>query len=136
MVTRKRSPRKGFYYARQKVVYGKTPSYIPESQPVKGASLAWPNHYTMMYRMAWGTNEQASYEKILSGAKENAQAWREWINSYSAVYGTRYAFPRLKADWKVLRLMIGLQERLMIEQIFSDMGRPYSQFVTGFGAII
>lgn len=128
------SKRKAWWVQRNYVQKGKRPPVL-SVQPVAGASIAWPNHYTIQFRLDWGNNQQASYDKILEGARANAKDWRLWINSYTAVYGSRYAFTQLKNDWKLLRLSIGLQQRLQIEQIFSDMGEPYNQFVTGFGAM-
>jgi hypothetical protein len=59
-----------------------------------------------------------------------------WIVSYQereTAKGT--AFNKFKADWNVARLVIGLQSRLMAEQILWELGPPWRNLVTGFRPI-
>ena len=37
--------------------------------------------------------------------------------------------------WHIGRQLISLQHRLLFEQVYSDMGEPWSKLVTGFGTI-
>ena len=37
--------------------------------------------------------------------------------------------------WHYGRQLIPLQHRLLIEQVYSDLGEPWSQFLTGFGPL-
>lgn len=76
-----------------------------------------------------------SYTQDLADCRLIMEAWRKWAVSYEVKYGSRYFFPVLKADWKVMRNLMQLQQRLMIEQAFYELDEPYSRLVTGFGAI-
>lgn len=44
-------------------------------------------------------------------------------------------FERFGQYWHYGRQLISLQHRLLVEQVFSDMGEPWSELVTGFGAL-
>ena len=44
-------------------------------------------------------------------------------------------YRRWSEFWHIGRQMIGLQQRLLIEQVYSDMGKPWSDLITGFGPL-
>ncbi len=44
-------------------------------------------------------------------------------------------FDRIAAWWHYGRTQISLQMRLYAEQVFSDMGKPWSDLISGFGPI-
>lgn len=43
-----------------------------------------------------------------------------------------YLFTQIKQNWTFTRTVISLQLRLIIEQVFYDLGQPWRQLVTGF----
>ena len=48
---------------------------------------------------------------------------------------TRVPFVKFVEMWKWMRMTIDLQTRLYLEQVFTELGKPYSDLVTGFKAI-
>ncbi len=52
-----------------------------------------------------------------------------WIRSYSNAR-------EFRADWKWMRLLVGLQQRLFIEQVLWDKGGDWRKLVTGFRPIV
>lgn len=44
-------------------------------------------------------------------------------------------FQKWAKYWHVGRQLISLQQRLLLEQIYSDMGEPWSDLITGFGPL-
>ncbi len=50
-------------------------------------------------------------------------------------YLNEVGYERWGRYWHYGRQLISLQHRLLVEQIFSDMGEPWSELVTGFGAL-
>ena len=44
-------------------------------------------------------------------------------------------FSRWARFWHIGRQLISLQQRLLLEQIYSDMGKPWSDLITGFGPL-
>lgn len=46
--------------------------------------------------------------------------------------GEQYMYEQVRQNWAYVRTVISLQLRIVIEQIFWDMGKPWSQLVTGF----
>ena len=44
-------------------------------------------------------------------------------------------FKKWAAFWHYGRQLISLQERLLLEQVYSDMGKPWSSLLTGFGPL-
>ena len=44
-------------------------------------------------------------------------------------------FVRWAGFWHIGRQLISLQQRLLLEQIYSDMGKPWSDLITGFGPL-
>ena len=45
-------------------------------------------------------------------------------------------FGRWARYWHYGRSTISLQHRLFVEQVYSDLGEPWSKLVTGFGSIV
>jgi len=83
--------------------------------------------------------------KLLSGATEGLLSrkvgeakhiygmFEAWVKGYQELerypgegYGVFYS------DWKKVRMWLSLQERLCVEQVLFDMGRPWRSLVTGF----
>lgn len=57
----------------------------------------------------------------------------EWIQSYKKRSPSDWvAYQRFHLDWKVLRVGISLQVRLLVEQVLYDEGEPWNRLVTGF----
>ena len=50
-------------------------------------------------------------------------------------YLREVGFARFNRYWHYGRQLISLQHRLLVEQVFSDLGPPWSEFVTGFGVL-
>lgn len=62
--------------------------------------------------------------------------WKEmydWVASYKKA--GNYGFIRFKMDWQIYRLCISLQQRLVVEQILWNEGKPWSTLCTGFKSI-
>lgn len=51
-----------------------------------------------------------------------------WMDTYGS-------FERFKNDWKILRNVVGLQVRLLVEQACWDKGEPWRQLNTGFKSV-
>lgn len=94
----------------------------------KNISLLWVQ--TLM--------DQAAKSPRVSEALKLATAARkeiyEWLVSYER-RKTGGGFSAFWYDWKKLRLCINLQTRLLVEQVCSDLGPPWSKVVTGFGTM-
>lgn len=64
-----------------------------------------------------------------------ADLWR-WIDEYeNREKAPGEGYELFKHQWKLLRLGVGLQARLLVEQILWDKGNPWRELITGFGAI-
>ncbi len=59
----------------------------------------------------------------------------EGMRAYFAEQITKLTFSDFRRRWKYLRPMISLQGRLLIEQIFYEIGPPYDALITGFGVV-
>lgn len=80
--------------------------------------------------ITWKVSEQLKLFKAL-----RKEIW-EWIDSYETnEKSPGEGFALFKSQWKVLRLGIGLQVRLLVEQVLYDRGSPWSRLCTGFNAI-
>lgn len=80
--------------------------------------------------LTWKVSEQL---KLFTALR--AEIW-EWIDSYETnEKAPGEGFALFKRHWKLLRLGIGLQVRLLVEQILYDRGEPWSRLCTGFGSI-
>lgn len=55
-----------------------------------------------------------------------------WMDAYERVWGAELGFEVWYSDWKAIRLAVGLQFRLLVEQVCYDRGRPWRNAVTGF----
>lgn len=75
-------------------------------------------------------NDFATLVKLAYEAKAIAD---RWIDTYNVAYESE--FYRLWEDWKYVRLGISLQARLLVEQIFTDRGKPWSGLVSGFNTL-
>ena len=64
------------------------------------------------------------YDSATSAAGDNVKAVLKKIG-----------FRRWEHFWHYGRQLIPLQHRLLIEQVYSDLGSPWSDLVTGFGAL-
>lgn len=61
--------------------------------------------------------------------------YEKWIDSYEDRNGTRIGRALFRWHWKKMRLWIGLQDRLFIEQVLYDRGGFYRGLVSGFRPI-
>ena len=85
----------------------------------------------------------------LTVAIQDARLWmdltRRRIGSYNALLHDfqvetsttlrSIGFRKWASFWHLGRQMIDLQTRLMLEQVYSDMGKPWSDLITGFGPL-
>lgn len=58
-----------------------------------------------------------------------------WISSYQERSGTSKGFSDFQWHWKLARNFVGLQVRLVCEQVLWDMGPPWNSLNTGFKAV-
>ena len=66
-----------------------------------------------------------------TSGSETMRSMRAWFTEQ--IQELTYSDFRLR--WKFLRPMISLQGRLLLEQIFYEIGSPYDALITGFGVI-
>ena len=61
--------------------------------------------------------------------------WKEFVDPMQRAL-LDSDFDALKYNWRYMRMTIPLRHRLLIEQVMSDLGGRFAQFVTGFNPIL
>lgn len=80
--------------------------------------------------------ENATKSPLMSALLKIARDVRieayQWVTSYATRNGDDEGYLLFKQDWSIVRLVISLQARLMVEQVLWDLGGRYRELVTGF----
>lgn len=76
---------------------------------------------------------RTAYSEI---AKPNVAQIQRWIDAFiSRQIYPGAGFQAFRYEWKYIRLTLGLQERLLIEQVLYEYGKPWATLCTGFGPV-
>ena len=101
---------------------------------IKGS---WPSlWWGRMERRANRGNAPRTPDLWSKRAKPNMEDVVKWIEAFKSreVYPGA-GFKAFKAEWKYTRLYMGLQSRLLVEQVLYEYGKPWSTLCTGFGPV-
>lgn len=96
----------------------------------KNISLLYVNK--LIERAGDGLSVYASL-KFMTAARVEIYQWMKSYEDRERYPGD--GFSTFWNHWKKLRLGIPLQTRLLVEQVASDRGKPWSRIVTGFGVM-
>lgn len=77
-------------------------------------------------------NPLFTFSANLEAVRLIANEWKRFVDSYEDRNGPRIGKAAFKADWRWIRLRVGLQDRLLIEQVLYDKGGFYRTLVSGF----
>lgn len=94
-----------------------------------------PSYMEMLYWMkaAQGQSSAVGFFQAMDFAEKVYNEAYKWVASYKT-YSPSEAVQvyRFKQDWKIARHIIGLQVRLVCEQVFWDLGGKWRSLITGF----
>lgn len=90
------------------------------------------NQLNLKYQRRRLDSDLVVYSAKLEAARMIYNEWDRFITDYTRRNGERIGKAAFKADWKIIRLWLGLQDRLFVEQMLYDRGGFYRRLVSGF----